>query len=773
MTYPYLLGKWRKKDPETGKRFQVRGFRLSQHISECMRMACIIMDDLPFGRRLHEVMGLSIPYAEFRKLVLLGVLLHDFGKACSEFQTMLWQLEQHWKATGESLRVDKRYRQVIRHEAVSAYLLLKGNLPFKAWLLKQVGGDPEKFDTVVAAAFGHHSKTDMAVKEELKVFRPKFQVYLTEMTSMLRKISAKYIGGDGFPLCDDITVATEDAEDLLEDWQHDTSQETPIDKGIKIGVLLSDMLGSLSPPKESELVGYHKVITEHLRVLAAPIQIDFVGRAKLEGKQLHPFQEQAAAAQGDALLVVPCGRGKTAASYLWAANRPDLSLVFTLPRTSAATQIHWDLRDKQRDLLRHSRTKVDTWLASNPAEPGEAEVLDEVADTLRSFFTVVDGKLQRAEIVHTTIDQVVGVMGWNYRSSLWLLYLLGSQIVFDEIGEYDSCLEGAYMGFLETFPGLRTTHMSATVSNRLQAEVKRRRPRVALIKDEGGPDHPSNWLRYRIHFLQGEQASAEAFRIFESTPKSALWVVNRVGVAQEIAGITKALCYHSRFRYHDGQTIRERLVKGFREPGSTLKVVSTQIAQSSFDISAGILVSEAAPVADMIQRLGRIARWLKENLGLAGVCDAYFYMPETAMPYPEHGPDEWRKWLLQMDGRVLSQKDLERAYLALKDGFRLAGFPRLKKGETFKRSIREDNLVVRGFLETDPILYPDCFTSKKVPKWGSHRVELESIQLSCFLSPKAASDLRAEGMYRGHRFFFPEPEFRYDPHRLGLLRSRR
>ena len=94
--------------------------------------------------------------------------------------------------------------------------------------------------------------------------------------------------------------------------------------------------------------------------------------------------------------------------------------------------------------------------------------------------------------------------------------------------------------------------------------------------------------------------------------------------------------------------------------------ITTQVAEISLDISADLLVTEYAPVASLIQRLGRLNRFADEP---KEVKPALFLRPENAFPYAgkDAGEKFWgpiEKWLdLSATGLPRSQRDLAAAFI--------------------------------------------------------------------------------------------------------------
>jgi CRISPR-associated endonuclease/helicase Cas3 len=67
---------------------------------------------------------------------------------------------------------------------------------------------------------------------------------------------------------------------------------------------------------------------------------------------------------------------------------------------------------------------------------------------------------------------------------------------------------------------------------------------------------------------------------------------------------------HSRFRPNERATWREEFLnKNACAPGMDRIIVATQVVEAGVDISAGLLITELAPWASLVQRFGRCARW--------------------------------------------------------------------------------------------------------------------------------------------------------------------
>ncbi len=136
-----------------------------------------------------------------------------------------------------------------------------------------------------------------------------------------------------------------------------------------------------------------------------------------------------------------------------------------------------------------------------------------------------------------------------------------------------------------------------------------------------------------------------------------LVVVNRVERAVEIFELLrkdKSLkesdirLVHSRFRPHERQQWREEFLnRAASAPGTDRIIVSTQVVEAGVDISAGVLFTDLAPWASLVQRFGRCARWGGE--ANVFVIDFSPKDDKAAAPYSKDEIDAAREALAQLD----------------------------------------------------------------------------------------------------------------------------
>jgi CRISPR-associated endonuclease/helicase Cas3 len=195
------------------------------------------------------------------------------------------------------------------------------------------------------------------------------------------------------------------------------------------------------------------------------------------------------------------------------------------------------------------------------------------------------------------------------------------------------------------------------------------------ISEVPKPTNLENIPRYLTKWKDGEGAFELACEAVKEKRK-VLWICNTVGRAQTAFRRFKdegcpVRTYHSRFKYEDRRRQHRRVIKGFRRKRSKcgLVAVTTQVAEMSLDLDADILIAELAPVAALIQRLGRLNRFVTDD-DHGTPRSAYFIIPNNYNPYgktKEEGKklfDQAETWVNELIklGRPLSQSDLAESF---------------------------------------------------------------------------------------------------------------
>jgi CRISPR-associated endonuclease/helicase Cas3 len=393
------------------------------------------------------------------------------------------------------------------------------------------------------------------------------------------------------------------------------------------------------------------------------------------------FQQEAATLGKRALLLMPCGSGKTLAAYNWIkaqlSERGDAKAVFLYPTTGTATEGFKDYasHDAKAGLV-HSRAVFDlTDMFTNP-------------DDERSGRSYTSEKQQRLfalgfwgdTIFSATADAFLSFMQNNYTSICLLPVLARSVVVIDEVHSFDDAMFKALLDFLKTFD-LPVLMMTASLPIERRRELEREIKGLRVYPNEGDAslteiqtlaDKP----RYRISLVEKVNlddndiplSDDDLFNTVRHTyqkGRKVLWVVNTVDrcirIAQMLSDVA-AICYHSRFVYEDRRTIHDDVVKKFKPTYQQgVIAVTTQVCEMSLDLDADILISELAPATSLIQRFGRCNRE-KEPRSLDASGQVCIYRVGKSLPYDEEafqtGELFWHKL---RDKREINQLDLAEA----------------------------------------------------------------------------------------------------------------
>lgn len=105
---------------------------------------------------------------------------------------------------------------------------------------------------------------------------------------------------------------------------------------------------------------------------------------------------------------------------------------------------------------------------------------------------------------------------------------------------------------------------------------------------------------------------------------------------------------HSRFRPAERSQWREQFLnRSACSPGTNRIIIATQVIEAGVDLSAGLLITELAPWASLVQRFGRAARW--GGSAEIEVIDFQHMKDKDALPYALEELDAARAALRDLD----------------------------------------------------------------------------------------------------------------------------
>ncbi|MDB5307801.1 MAG: CRISPR-associated helicase Cas3 [Gemmataceae bacterium] len=599
--------------------------------------------------------------AAFHANLLAACLFHDWGKANEGMQSVLC-------GSGDG--------QLFRHEHLSVLLL--GYDGVDRWARQR--GDID-WDVVLAAVGSHHLKFgDREFAEEVPDETVRVWVDHDDFRNQLLKLASERLGLTGEPEFPtqrhwgfvDEPATTFDPSDLRNELRDgrlrrlNMGGDARMLKAVRAALIVADAAGS-GLPRTGRRIDWIRGQFSEKPTCDADI-IGGVIRGRIDdltcrGKwsNWNEFQDHCETLPDRALLLAPCGAGKTLAAWRWIAgrvkDRPVNRVLFLYPTRATATEgfkdyVSWAPEAVAALMHGTAGYDLDGMFAAEDPRRGK-----KFADTDPRLFAMQHWSKR---VVSATVDQFLGFMAYSYGPVCLLPLLADSVIVVDEVHSFDRAMFSALLGFLKTFD-VPLLCMTATLPEPRQKQLvevglKLSNPRPDDLKEIA--DAP----RYRVSRIEevdAEQRVRDAVR----DGKRVLWVVNQVSRAQAAAAKLTGLgvhliCYHSRFKLNDRVDRHRDTIEAIKAGKPAAVAVTTQVCEMSLDIDADLLVTEECPITSLIQRMGRCRRGRDELK--KGPGEVLVYKPAEEKVYSKSdlaGLDDFLKFITGK--AAVSQTDLE------------------------------------------------------------------------------------------------------------------
>ena len=568
-------------------------------------------------------------WPRFHSALLAASLFHDWGKANGHMQAIF-----HGSPDG----------QLFRHEHLSVLML--GSEGVSTWAKQRADID---WDVVLAAVGSHHLKfsheefapeiLDQATR--VLVDHDDFRDGLIGETASRLNLA----GRPTFPsqpfwgFTGDATTFDPSALRLKLQKRLIKIKESPLLSAVRAALIAADAAGSgLSRMGQSigDWIGGHfdeAALCDEALIggIVGKRVADLNERFAKRGKPpfaWSQFQRDTEVLPDRALLLAPCGSGKTLAAWKWILGRvrarPVKRVLFLYPTRATATEgfkdyVSW-APEADASLL-HGTAGYDLDGMFPTGEKRDYNGNDPRLFALQHW---------PKRVFSATVDQFFAFMAYAYGPTCLLPLLADSVVVVDEVHSFDKAMFSALLGFLKAFD-VPVLCMTATL------QAGRKQQLAALVDEVYGYDRQPADLakvaeepRYRV--AQVACTAVEALiRDAVAQGKRVLWVVNQVSRAQTAAaGLAdlgvEVICYHSRFKLSDRRTRHRDTVAAIRAGEPAAVVVSTQVCEMSLDIDADVLVTEECPIPSLIQRMGRCRRG-QDELIAKGPGEVYVYQP--------------------------------------------------------------------------------------------------------------------------------------------------
>lgn len=632
-------------------------------------------------RYLCHIVGVS---KECQRVAELAAFLHDLGKANDHFQS--------------AVRHQTDAKQILRHEFVSGVIAWY----LKPWLMQSYS--EQEYAAALVAAASHHLKLNQ--EDRFGELRDRMSFYLLTEHKDFKKLTNWWSKWNQQPTLMTYPQAKSYTQNDLIELQRtigrfkNKAQFIKEIKQVKSLLIAADAIGSAfcTTGKPQSVIDTIKGLFKGSYLTRE--DVSSIIETRLQGGKPRDFQLSLGKTTTRVTLVeAGCGTGKTLGAYYWAKTHAiDKKLIFCYPTTGTATEGFLDyLHGNINAFLCHSRAEIDLdILTTNEpnSELGETDPVNLIYAQLSAF------ESWTSKVIACTVDTVLGLIAHSRKSHYMSPTIFQSAIVFDEVHSYDDRMFLALLEFMKSYPTLPILLMSASVLPWQKEAI------TSLLNNMGETltclgtscDKP----RYRLS-LNGNPFDGLA----NHKESKVLWVCNTVKEAVETYKKLEqmgfnCLLYHSRFRYKDRVKHHKEVISAFGKPGGFV-AVTTQVAEMSLDLSADLLVSQLAPPASLIQRLGRLNRKYTNS-----VKEAVFYKPSFSLPYKEDGISAGLTMIQNLQGKDISQLDLSNWLKSNANPKKLEInlFP--SDEFTYSVQVREDGYTIDALLERDVAIVQEC-----------------------------------------------------------------
>ncbi|HEX6984842.1 MAG TPA: CRISPR-associated helicase Cas3' [Planctomycetaceae bacterium] len=626
----------------------------------------------------------------FYRALEAAAVLHDLGKANGDFARMI-------EGSSDG--------QFLRHEHLTGVLMTYP--PLRAWLETQTDVD---WDVVLSAVTCHHLKCDMnegfprpaGGRDDGNLLllsdHPDFSELLLRVKAavgLTAEPPAVPSSWSWTPAADQQPLRRLEREtlDRLAGLHASLRKDRPrrsLLRAVRAALIAADAVGSGVVREGETPADWVRQVFGAELCDGAYVEANII-RPRIEqlGTRWNGwdrFQDDAAELPPRALLLAPCGSGKTLAAWRWIARQAAEGvrhLLFLYPTRATATEgfrdyVSW-APEADAALMHGSAAYELEGIFANPDDgPGDHRAGKTFEADARLFAL----GYWRKRVFSATVDQFLAFLQYRYESLCLLPVLADAVVVIDEVHSFDRGMFSALKDFLTEFPTVPVLCMTATLPDRRRRELER-----CGLTVYGYDRQPEDLKRIadapRYQVRRGSRGDAE--RLAEealAAGRKVLWVANTVSRAQAIAARfavsvhdarletaagAPVFCYHSRFRLADRKDRHAEVVTAFRigAKGAAL-AVTTQVCEMGLDLDADVLITEEAPVTSLIQRMGRCnrAREPRDPRGSAGAIFVYSPGggPEANRPYDAESLAGVGPFLDELATReTVNQTDLEEA----------------------------------------------------------------------------------------------------------------
>ncbi len=316
-------------------------------------------------------------------------------------------------------------------------------------------------------------------------------------------------------------------------------------------------------------------------------------------KYAYKTQIQSYDCQNNMILIAPTGSGKTEAVLRWASKFNFKRLFYVLPYTASINKMYGRLSEEifgEGNVgLNHSKAM--------------SFYMNTFGDEGRSKLEKKKSKMNCFPVTVTTPFQIMRYFFGIKHYEVGFAQLKDAGIIIDEIHVYDPRTLGNLLAVLKYCSenlGLRFAITTATFPDSVLRLFYSYLKGIEINEIRVADHELKNIFRHKVKILKGDLINyVDRVKKLLSEGKRVLCVFNSVAAA--VLFYTKFDNYNNKALLHSRFTAADRIKQEDKIADCQL-LIGTQAIEVSLNISFDTLFSQAAPIDDLLQRLGRANR---------------------------------------------------------------------------------------------------------------------------------------------------------------------
>lgn len=332
------------------------------------------------------------------------------------------------------------------------------------------------------------------------------------------------------------------------------------------------------------------------------------------------------------LLEAPMGSGKTetalTASEILSAKCHTNGIFYGLPTQATSNAMLprlalWLTAEQGRYGLKLMHSKANSVKAYQDLSKNHSNVF------VNSWYSHKLGSLEHFTI--GTIDQLLQMSLSQRHLAFKHLAFSGKTVIIDEVHTYDAYMQ-SYLQ--KTLKWLGEYHVPViALSATLTHAIRQNLVSSYLQRDVELPTNlayplltytENSIVKQQSNFAKSQSKRVTIKSFTSDTPQEIAQkadvlvnqggicgiIVNSITRAQDIAKKIKApkILLHSSFLAQDRSNIEERILKTIENRPKKLVIIGTQVLEQSLDLDFDVLITDAAPMDLLLQRIGRLWR---------------------------------------------------------------------------------------------------------------------------------------------------------------------